>query len=76
MSAVTLYARARPGFDERVAHAVAQLQTAATEHAGAIVQATSLGAEDMVLTDLIGLTTCRSLWRRWTPAPCMRRPWR
>ena len=53
MTAITLYARASAQFDERVAHAVAVLQSAATEHAGAIVQATSLGAEDMVLTDLI-----------------------
>ena len=53
MSAITLHARASAMFDARVAHAVAQLQSAATEHAGAIVQATSLGAEDMVLTDLI-----------------------
>jgi phosphoadenosine phosphosulfate reductase len=53
MTAIDLYARRREGFDERVAHAVAQLQSAAVEHAGAIVQATSLGAEDMVLTDLI-----------------------
>jgi phosphoadenosine phosphosulfate reductase len=36
-----------------VAHAVAALQSAAVENAGSIVQATSLGAEDMVLTDLI-----------------------
>lgn len=53
MGAIALYARAGAHFDERVAHAVAMLQSAATEHAGAIVQATSLGAEDMVLTDLI-----------------------
>jgi phosphoadenosine phosphosulfate reductase len=53
MSAVELYARATEGFDERVAHAVAVLQSAASEHAGRIVQATSLGAEDMVITDLI-----------------------
>lgn len=53
MSAIALYARATAGFDERVAHAVAVLQSAATEHAGRIVQATSLGAEDMVITDLI-----------------------
>ena len=46
-------ARRRDGFDERVAHAVALLRSAAHEHAGAIVQATSLGAEDMVVTDLI-----------------------
>lgn len=53
MSAIALYARATEGFDGRVAHAVAVLQSAATEHAGRIVQATSLGAEDMVVTDLI-----------------------
>ncbi len=53
MSAISLYARATAGFDGRVAHAVAVLQSAASEHAGRIVQATSLGAEDMVITDLI-----------------------
>lgn len=52
-SARALYARETPGFAERVAHAVAMLQSAATEHAGRIVQASSLGAEDMVVTDLI-----------------------
>ena len=36
-----------------MAHAVAVLQSAALDHAGRIVLATSLGAEDMVLTDLI-----------------------
>ena len=53
MGAIALYDRVSAHFDERVAHAVAVLQSAAAEHAGAIVQATSLGAEDMVLTDLI-----------------------
>lgn len=53
MSAVSLYAREKAGFGERVAHAIAVLQSAATEHGGRIVQATSLGAEDMVITDLI-----------------------
>lgn len=53
MSAVALYAKKTEGFDERVAHAVAVLQSAASEHAGRIVQATSLGAEDVVITDLI-----------------------
>jgi len=48
-----LYARASAGFDDRVANAIATLRAAATEHAGRIVQATSLGAEDMVITDLI-----------------------
>ena len=53
MSAISLYARATAGFDERVANAAAVLAAAAQEHAGSIVQSTSLGAEDMVITDLI-----------------------
>jgi phosphoadenosine phosphosulfate reductase len=53
MSAIELHAHRRDGFDERVARAVALLRSAAQEHAGAIVQATSLGAEDMVVTDMI-----------------------
>jgi phosphoadenosine phosphosulfate reductase len=53
MNAVRLYARASAGYDSRVAHAVAVLQSGAVEHAGRIVQATSLGAEDMVITDLL-----------------------
>ena len=53
MSALALYARATPGFDERVAHALSVLQASVAAHPGRIVQATSLGAEDMVLTDLI-----------------------
>ena len=53
MSAITLYDRLAPGFDARVAHAVEVLKQAAAEHPGRVVQATSLGAEDMVLTDLI-----------------------
>ena len=51
--AIDLYARATPGFESRVAHAQGQLQRAATAHAGRIVQTTSLGAEDMIVTDLI-----------------------
>lgn len=52
-SAIGLYARPLEGFEGRVAHALAQLRAAAVEHPGRIVQATSLGAEDMVITDLI-----------------------
>ena len=51
--AVALYARETPGFDARVASALALLQDAVAEHTGRIVQATSLGAEDMVISDLI-----------------------
>ena len=46
------YARKTRGFDARVAHAVALLREAAEDHAGRIVQATSLGVEGMVLTDM------------------------
>lgn len=53
MSAIQLYARATEGFDARVAHAVETLKQAASTHAGKVVQSTSLGAEDMIVTDLI-----------------------
>ena len=53
MTAINLYARATPGFDDRVAATLQRLRGAAAAHAGRIVQATSLGAEDMVVTDLI-----------------------
>jgi phosphoadenosine phosphosulfate reductase len=53
MSAVTLYARATEGFENRVAHALTLLTQAAADHPAKIVQATSLGAEDMVITDLL-----------------------
>lgn len=53
MSATELYARPSADFDTRLAHTLATLQSAASEYGGRIVQATSLGAEDMVLTDLI-----------------------
>jgi len=51
--AIGLYARAKPGFEDRVAHAVRLLREAAERHSGHIVFTTSLGAEDMVITDLI-----------------------
>jgi phosphoadenosine phosphosulfate reductase len=53
MNAVQRQARLTAGFDDRLAHTLAVLQDAASRHAGSIVQATSLGAEDMVVTDLI-----------------------
>ena len=52
-TAVDLHARETPGHATRVEHALDVLQQAAARHAGRIVQATSLGAEDMVITDLI-----------------------
>src|SRR5512139_4041196 len=51
--AIELYARDTPGFAERVERAAALLRAAAAQHPGHIVLASSLGAEDMVLTDLI-----------------------
>lgn len=53
MSAIELYARHTPGFEERLAATTTTLQKAAKQFSGSIVQATSLGAEDMVITDLI-----------------------
>jgi len=52
-TAIELYARETPGFADRVSRAAALLRAAASEHPGRIVLASSLGAEDMVLTDLI-----------------------
>jgi phosphoadenosine phosphosulfate reductase len=53
MSAIALYARHQSGFEARVAQSLAELREAVAAHPGRIVQATSLGAEDMVITDLI-----------------------
>ena len=53
MSAFGLYARETAGFEQRLAHSIEVLRQAAADHAGRIVQSTSLGAEDMVITDLI-----------------------
>jgi phosphoadenosine phosphosulfate reductase len=52
-SAIALHARAKPGFEQRAAQTLLRLQQAAAAHPGRIVLTTSLGAEDMVLTDLI-----------------------
>jgi phosphoadenosine phosphosulfate reductase len=52
-SAISLYARDSAGFSERVQSAIDGLRRVAAEHPGRVVQATSLGAEDMVVTDLI-----------------------
>ncbi|KQW37457.1 phosphoadenylyl-sulfate reductase [Rhizobacter sp. Root404] len=52
-NAIQLYARQSAGFETRIAQALALLRRAAVDHPGRIVQATSLGAEDMVITDLI-----------------------
>jgi phosphoadenosine phosphosulfate reductase len=53
MSAIDLHARATAGFEQRVENALSVLRDAARAHGSHVVQATSLGAEDMVITDLI-----------------------
>jgi phosphoadenosine phosphosulfate reductase len=53
MSAIALYARKTAGFDERLARTIELLRQAHAEHGAGLVQSTSLGAEDMVITDLI-----------------------
>lgn len=52
-SAIGLYARATAGFEERLARSVELLKQAVAEHGQGLVQSSSLGAEDMVITDLI-----------------------
>lgn len=52
-SAIELYARATAGYESRLAASIRLLERAAAEHPGRIVQASSLGAEDMVITDLL-----------------------
>jgi phosphoadenosine phosphosulfate reductase len=52
-TAVERHARLTPAYGERVAATLHRLRCAAAAHAPRIVLATSLGAEDMVLTDLI-----------------------
>ncbi len=51
--ATTLYDRPSAAFKARVASALAWLHQAAAQHPRSVVQASSLGAEDMVITDLI-----------------------
>jgi phosphoadenosine phosphosulfate reductase len=52
-AAVARHARETPGFDDRLAVAVATLREAARDHPGRVVQASSFGVEDQVVTDLI-----------------------
>jgi len=53
LGAIARHARKLPGHEQRVAHALALLREAADRHHGHVVQATSLGVEGMVITDLI-----------------------
>jgi len=52
-SAIALYARPSGDYAAKLDATIELLRAAAQDHRGAIVQATSLGAEDMVVTDLI-----------------------
>ncbi|MBU6257270.1 MAG: phosphoadenylyl-sulfate reductase [Burkholderiales bacterium] len=51
--AIERNARPTPGYDDRAAQALTLLRRAAAAHPGTVVFTTSLGAEDMVITDLI-----------------------
>ncbi len=53
LPAALRHARASASHEQRLARTVELLRQAADEHAGAVVQASSLGVEDMVLSDLI-----------------------
>jgi len=53
MSAAQMHARPSADYDIKLAHTIAVLTSAAAEHGAGLVQTTSLGAEDQVLTHLI-----------------------
>ena len=59
MSAITLYNRPSATYDAKVAASIALLQQVAAQHKG-LTQASSLGAEDMVVTHLIHLAGVES----------------
>ena len=52
MSAISLYAKPSPDFADKLAHSLALIQSAATQYSP-LTQASSLGAEDMVITHLM-----------------------
>lgn len=52
MSAISLYARPSPDFAQKLAHSLALLESSAAEYSP-LTQASSLGAEDMVVTHLM-----------------------
>jgi phosphoadenosine phosphosulfate reductase len=52
MSAISLYARPSPEFAQKLAHSLALLKSAAAQYTP-LTQASSLGAEDMVVTQLL-----------------------
>jgi len=52
-NAIALYARWSPELDAKIEAAVQRLREAAVSHGAGLVQSSSLGVEDMVITDLI-----------------------
>ncbi len=56
MGAISLYAKASPDFAQKLAHSLALLTSSATQYAP-IAQASSLGAEDMVVTHLLQVSS-------------------
>jgi len=52
-NAIALYARWSPELDAKIEGAVQRLREAALSHGAGLVQSSSLGVEDMVITDLI-----------------------
>jgi phosphoadenosine phosphosulfate reductase len=55
-NAIALYARWTPALDAKIAAALQRLTEASIEHGDGLVQSSSLGVEDMVITDLIART--------------------
>jgi phosphoadenosine phosphosulfate reductase len=55
-NAIGLYAKWTPALDAKIAAALQRLTDASIEHGDGLVQSSSLGVEDMVITDLIART--------------------
>ena len=55
-SAIGLYAKWTSALDAKIAAALQRLRDASIEHGDGLVQSSSLGVEDMVITDLISRT--------------------
>jgi phosphoadenosine phosphosulfate reductase len=55
-NAIALYAKSSPALDAKVEAALQRLRDANIQHGDGLVQSSSLGVEDMVITDLIART--------------------
>jgi phosphoadenosine phosphosulfate reductase len=74
MSAIDLYNKPSDDFDTKVASSIALLQRAAAEYP-TLTQASSLGAEDIVVTHLIHLAGIQSgVFVRYTRSVEVYRP--